>query len=193
MSLDRKTFQEIFTRIKEKNQDDYDVDTLLSALDFDGEQYFLQVGNDNVYIGTARDIHYERIYQGNDPEIIEELTKILKLLIKELSKNINSTELLRRFEVTDDCSYLLTNPRKIGYQDTFKILGMFLVITLASVLVFKNYIGYWWIETNSLWDWLYKIIGFLCCLFSIFFFLFGVSKIISNVKNILNIEMESER
>ena len=65
------------------------LDILLNALEFDGEQYFFQVGHDNLYIGTARDIHYERIYHGNDTQIIEELKKIVKLLIKKFSTNLS--------------------------------------------------------------------------------------------------------
>lgn len=159
---------------------------MLDALEFDGEQYFFQVGHDNLYIGTARDIHYERIYQGNDPQIIEELKQIVKILIKKFSTTLSSDELLRIFETTENCHYLLKNPDQIGYQSTFKLLIVSLLIIIGSILIFKTYIGDCWIEANSLWEWCRKIMCFLLSSCSSFLFVLGSYQLISNIKSILH-------
>lgn len=101
MIEDEQNLNEILERISKGSQSESDISILRNSLKFDGERCFVQIGNDNISIGTAKDISIQRIYKGHDLETIQ---KVIKKLLQEIEPIDNTPiALLRRFEQTEEC------------------------------------------------------------------------------------------
>ena len=181
MIRNRKELYEILKRVELKRQTNKDIAILRNALKFDGEHQFIQVGNENISIGIANDITIKRIYNGSEPEIIEQAIKKILQEIKPVSNT--PIALLRKFEQTKDCNRLLENCEKIGFQFTPYLLIRDIIIFIVSIVGLCYYIRLLILHNNGF---LNKTIEFFVLAFFLFLTIIKFLDSIHKLKKILN-------
>lgn len=126
--------KKILERIELEQHTDLDLAILSKGLTFDSDGLpCIQIGKDNINIGTANNITIKRIYDGFKPEII---CKILEdLLGQQATFRSRLIKQLRRFEKSNRCFELLENPKKIGFIKTSELLISNIVIVVALLFV----------------------------------------------------------
>lgn len=181
MIRNRKELYEILKRVESRRQTNKDIAILRNAFKFDGEHQFIQVGNENISIGIANDITIRRIYNGSEPEIIEQAIKKISQEIKPVSNT--PIALLRKFEQTEDCNRLLENCEKIGFQFTPNLLIRDIIVFLVSIFGLCYSIKLLITPKNGF---LNKTLEFFLFVSSLFFIIFSCLDSINKLKKILN-------
>lgn len=153
MIQNRQQLDEILERIELGENIHEDIAILREALTFDsGGLACIQIGRDNINIGSANDITIQRIYNGSRPEFMRQTFQ--DLLYELLPVRNRRIQRLRRFEQTNRCHTLLENPNNIGYISTKQLLIinvlMLIVFTFMFFVLFAN-----WIDSNI--DFLVKV------------------------------------
>jgi hypothetical protein len=106
-----------------------DLDIIREALKLDrNESLSIQIGSNNINIGTANDINIQNIYNGLKPEIIRKTFG--ELLEQPENVRDRLIKKLRQFERTNRCFELLNNPQKFGFISTYKLLLFYSIILL---------------------------------------------------------------
>jgi hypothetical protein len=167
--------KEILNRIELKQHTDLDLAILTEALNFDSDGLpSIQIGKDNINIGTANDITIQNIYEGLKPEVIHDTIEYL-LEQRDTSRN-RLIKQLRKFEKTNKCSELIRNPKKIGFISTSKLL-----ISHIMLLVVFLFVLYYVYPFNSIIyeiDFFLKISAFISivCLVCIIYLIWQIVK-----------------
>lgn len=121
MIENRLQLKKILERIKLGKSTDEDLAILREALKLDSDgRPCIQIGRDNINIGTANDITIQHSYDSLDSEIIRKTLE--ELLEQQDTIHNRHIRQLHRFEKTNRCFELLQNPKKFGFVSTFKLL-----------------------------------------------------------------------